>query len=143
VRFSDGTQRQVFTRFCKGNWRMEGLLPPHLVQAGKEAQQVHAHRGRVGGSNQDPLALRAKWAPLSECEATPEHLALAAIVGKPITCKCRTCRIRRAAAELRRFKATNTDGGLTRAWIFTNVTWASLPEAAITRTIAERTATYA
>lgn len=135
MRFSDNTQREVFARYCKGNWRMEGLLPKHLVNAGREAQRVHAHRGTVGGSNQDPLAMRSRWSPLSDCEARPENLALAAIVGKPILCKCRTCRLRRAAAELRRWRLDNPGTEpLSRAWLFTNVVWAGLPEAAVSRT---------
>jgi len=138
MRFADSTQQEVFVRACKGNHHMLPLLPPDLAKLAGEANRLHNARGCRGGSNQDPLHVRAKWAARQACLrlTEPYELALHAIAGiKMPACKCRTCHLRKAAKVMRQYARPATIAGRgphSRAFIFSKV-WAHFPEAALTR----------
>ncbi len=125
MRFADQTQREAFVRACKGDWHVRPLLPEPLRQASERAARLHNQRGSVAGCGVDPLALRAKWAPASDCEHTPERKALAAIAGTAPTCKCRLCRLREATSRYKRLSL-----GTSEPWTWGDI-WAHLPEACI------------
>jgi hypothetical protein len=114
------------------------LLPEDLAKLAVEANRVHNCRGSRGGSNQDPLQIRAKWGSRETClhVVEPHELALRSIAGGKLpACKCRTCHLREAAKVMRRYARPATIAGRgprSRAFVFSKV-WAHFPEAALAR----------
>ena len=122
MRFLNQKQRDVFSSCCKGNLRRIGSLPSHLAEEAKLGKVVHDARGANGGLHQDPLAIRAKWPSFEQCSMRPEQIAFLAIVGRTGYCKCRFCRLRRAAERIRKWRV-DADHKPTRRWILTHVAW--------------------
>jgi hypothetical protein len=139
LRFANDEQRDAFSRACRGSVKHLASLPPDLFALATAACPTHRERSSRGGINQDPLRIRARWAGADECLLAPERQALYAIASeKAPRCKCRRCRLARAAERLARLRAGLAVGSLAgpgpdgTAYSWRDV-WSEVPEAALSR----------